>query len=424
MSDTPARRSTSTLAALLIGLPLAAGALAAFHLGPLRDTVAFRYVEWPTQWVEVGFFGIGLGALIVRLWMLWCERAALGREMLPAWEGPPVAPSQAGELLHTLRRAPRWQQRSMLGRRLAGLLGYVCQRKSAAGLDDQMRAASDTDALHHDAGLALYRFIVWALPMLGFLGTVIGITAAIGGITPEKLEGGMSELANGLAEAFDSTALALGCTMALMFFNFLVEREEQSLLSAVDDEAERLLAHRFQLDAASATPLLEAIRQQGSMIAGALREFGTGPASLAVQAFEQIQQRVLGGLSAALEQTLIQHAERLEAIETQSIAQTGALMQQIAQLAQSVQNTGQTQKDALLEVAQAVMRQAAVLAQLQEGEAHLVQLQAVLHQNLAALTSANNFEEAVHSLTAAVHMLTARAGTVPSPRLSSHGKAA
>jgi hypothetical protein len=45
----------------------------------------------------------------------------------------------------------------------------------------------------------------------------------------------------------------------------------------------------------------------------------------------------------------------------------------------------------------------------------------VLHQNLAALASASNFEEAVHSLTAAVHLLTSRAGA-PAPRL--HGKAA
>ena len=423
MSDMPARRSSSTLAALMIGLPLAAGALAAFHFGPLRQTVAFRYVEWPTQWVEVAFFGIGLGALVVRLWSLRWERSAFRDNLLPPAEDQPIRAEKAGELIQAFRKAPRWIHHTLLGRRLMHLLGYIHQRRSAAGLDEQMRATADTDAIHHDGSLALYRFIVWALPMLGFLGTVVGITAAIGGITPEKLEGGMSELANGLAEAFDSTALALGCTMALMFFNFLVEREENALLAAVDEEVERLLAHRFQLDGDTGSPLLDAVRQQGAMIAGALRDFHVGPGTMAVQAFEQIQQRIVQSLATALEQTLIDHTERLGALETQSVAQTTALMQQMAHLANSIQSAGQQQKDALLQVAQSVMQQAAVLAQLQEGEAHLVQLQAVLHQNLAALTAANNFEEAVHSLTAAVHMLTARAG-VPGPRLSSHGAAA
>jgi len=72
-------------------------------------------------------------------------------------------------------------------------------------------------------------------------------------------------------------------------------------------------------------------------------------------------------------------------------------------------------------VAEAVLGQAAVLAKLQEGETNLVHLQAVLHQNLAAIAGATDFEQAVHSLTAAVHMLTARAG---GPRLTLHGAAA
>jgi hypothetical protein len=58
-----------------------------------------------------------------------------------------------------------------------------------------------------------------------------------------------------------------------------------------------------------------------------------------------------------------------------------------------------------------VAGQASLLAKIQEDESNLVHLQAVLHQNLAALASASSFEEAVHSLTAAVHLLTTRAGT-------------
>jgi len=49
-----------------------------------------------------------------------------------------------------------------------------------------------------------------------------------------------------------------------------------------------------------------------------------------------------------------------------------------------------------------------VLGRLTEGEKHLTQLQAALNQNLAALAGAGAFEQAVHSLTAAIHLLTAR----------------
>ena len=89
-------------------------------------------------------------------------------------------------------------------------------------------------------------------------------------------------------------------------------------------------------------------------------------------------------------------------------------------------DTGREQQASLARVAEGIAGQTAVLGKLQEGESHLVHLQAVLHQNLAAIAGASAFEEAVHSLTAAVHLLTARAAGTPapgSPRFS-QGKAA
>jgi hypothetical protein len=75
-------------------------------------------------------------------------------------------------------------------------------------------------------------------------------------------------------------------------------------------------------------------------------------------------------------------------------------------------------------VAEGVAAQAGALAGLQEGSANLVQLQALLQQNLSALAGTGAFEQAVHSLAAAVHLLTARAGTVASPPRSQPGRAA
>ena len=69
---------------------------------------------------------------------------------------------------------------------MPGILNFVASRNSAAGLDDQMRVLSDNDAMALDSSYALMRFIIWAMPILGFLGTVLGITAAIAGIDPAQ----------------------------------------------------------------------------------------------------------------------------------------------------------------------------------------------------------------------------------------------
>ena len=77
---------------------------------------------------------------------------------------------------------------------------------------------------------------------------MLGITGAINGVTPEKLENNISEVTDGLALAFNATALALALTMITMFLSYLVDRLEQSVLEAVDQFTARNLAHRFERD--------------------------------------------------------------------------------------------------------------------------------------------------------------------------------
>ena len=85
-------------------------------------------------------------------------------------------------------------------------------------------------------------------------------------------------------------------------------------------------------------------------------------------------------------------------------------------LAAAVRDTGRDQQAALSRVADGVVAQASGLMRLQENEKHLLQLQAVLQQNLNALAGAGAFEQAVHSLSAAIHLLTGRVAPIPVPQ--------
>src|SRR5262249_840367 len=135
------------------------------------------------------------------------------------------------------------------------------QRRSAEDLDDQLRSLADNDAISLEASYALIRFITWAIPILGFIGTVLGITGAIAAVTPEDLEKNLGAVTGGLPRAFDATALGLSLAMGVMFFTFLVERQEQAVLAAVDRAAEDELAHRFQRHAADTGPFVAVVQQ-------------------------------------------------------------------------------------------------------------------------------------------------------------------
>jgi biopolymer transport protein ExbB/TolQ len=400
----PARRPGVTLAAFVLGLPLAAGILALVHVpGPWSHPLAERYLSHPIAGAEVVLFCCALGGLCAKWWLSGRERRAARRRLLPAWDGQPVPVSEALGLLACL---PRGIHKTYLGRRFAAVLDFVCQRRSADDLDQHLRALADNDAVAQENSYGLLRFITWAIPILGFLGTVLGITQAIAGITPETLEQSLSGLTGGLALAFDSTALALTLTMIVMFLTFLAERREQALLEAVDDVVERELGHRFQREGKDSAPFVEALHRNTAVLLSAVEELVHRQASVWADAFAQAEQqtreqqhRVAGAIESALERTAESHARRLEALESQASVQGGRLAEQLARIAKEVAGQG--------------VQLSEELYQLREGEGQLLRLQQSLQHNLHVLAASGTFEQAIHSLTAAVHLLTARAQAEP-----------
>jgi hypothetical protein len=293
-----------------------------------------------------------------------------------------------------------------------GVLDFLRQRGSADDLDDQLRAAADADAMGMENSYALTRFITWAIPILGFLGTVLGITGAIAGITPEVLEKSLSSVTDGLALSFDATALALGLTMITMFCTFLVERAEQSVLDEVDRYVEAQLAHRFVRRVADGGPSFEALEAHSRGVMAVAESLVRRQADVWAESLAGAEKRAAGKLAVALdealERTLKAHTARLAEAEKRTAEQGRQLFEQMTQLAAAVRDTAREQQVALTRVADGVIAQATVLSQLQQGEKNLVQLQTALQQNLNALAGAGAFEQAVHSLTAAIHLLTSR----------------
>jgi hypothetical protein len=355
---------------------------------------------------------------------------------LPPWDGQPVAAADAAALRGGLHNLGRWLQRTLLGRRVAAVLDFVSSRGSAAELDDQLRTLADNDAVALEGSYSLVRFITWAIPILGFLGTVLGITKAIANVSPEQLENNMNQVTGGLAEAFDCTALALALTMIVMFINYLTERVEQGVLESVDRYADEQLAHRFERVAGQNTEFVEVVRQNGQSLLKTTEQLVRKQAAVWTESLTAAQKHwdeagqrqreaLTQALEAALLRTLEQHQERLAAQEQQSTQHGAALLEQLTTLAGVIRESGREHQAALLRLSEHLAAQTQALAQLQTEEAQLVRLQETLQQNLQALAGAGAFEQVLHGLNGAVHLLTARLGGVsPANRLGPRNTAA
>jgi MotA/TolQ/ExbB proton channel family len=420
------RRSSSTAAALMLGLPVAACFLAALNMGLITNLTLHRYLSHGVQQVTLILFFCALGTLAGKLIASLRERWIFRVLALPLWDGKAVAVGDAKPLLAGVRGVSQRLQNTYLFRRVEAILDFLCQRGSAAELDDHIRTLSDNDAMNLESSYGLTRFITWAMPILGFLGTVLGITAAISGVSPESLENGINKVTDGLGEAFDSTALALGLTMVTMFLTYLVEKMEQGLLEHVDVYVDMNLAHRFVRLGANSEPFVAAVKHNTQLMIEATENLVQRQAQIWADTLGKLeksaaesqavqQQHLTAALETALERTLDSHGRRLAEMEQQTLTHSSRMVEQLTGLAATIQQTGREQQDGLTRVAAEICAQAQGLAQLQHQEKHLLNLQTALEQNLNALAGAGAFEQAVHSLTAAIHLLTARAAARPVP---------
>src|SRR6056297_2800344 len=151
----------------------------------------------------------------------------------------------------SLTQLPAAARSSRLVRRLEELLQRQVRRGNARQLADDLREVAGRDSDDAHDSLQLVRIIVWAIPMLGFLGTVIGITQTLGGLDFSDGTAAVDRLKSGLYVAFDTTAVGLVLSVLAIFFQFPIERSEQRLLAAIDARVGHLVSATLPSDEAS-----------------------------------------------------------------------------------------------------------------------------------------------------------------------------
>ena len=177
----------------------------------------------------------------------------------PAGNQPPAATkppkgvaATAAAYQEALDEHSSWIKEHYLWQRLSAMMAFLQRSDSTANAETELKYLSELDYERQQQRFALVRILIWATPMLGFLGTVLGISEALGGISvgPENdFETMMNGLRGSLYVAFDTTALALTLSMFLMFGQFLIDRFELQLLTIVDTRVHAEVNRSFDLAA-------------------------------------------------------------------------------------------------------------------------------------------------------------------------------
>lgn len=220
------------------------GGLLAMAWYAILSAFADRSVDWGLYaifakrgWIpkaETALAGWGLAILAIKAMRLPRQQASidvLTKEPLPAV----IVPDEAARLAKSIGSGTS----SLFARRAREVLERFAVHRNRVDVVAYVQARSDLDASTLESSYAMVRALLWAIPILGFMGTVVGIseavqyfsTATVGAKDFVALRDALKNVVGGLATAFDTTYVALLLSMIVMLPASLLQKHEEGRLA-------------------------------------------------------------------------------------------------------------------------------------------------------------------------------------------------
>jgi biopolymer transport protein ExbB/TolQ len=184
---------------------------------------------------------IGYKAVLVRR-----ERKLLDRELIHVPEGIKVLPEDAKDYARQLEALPEDDKQMLVVRALRRTLDRFAATRSIRDSAETSRAVCDSEADRLDSGLAMIRYIAWAIPAIGFIGTVRHIGDALLQAN-QAVSGDITQVTSNLGIAFNSTFVALSLTIVLMFFLHQLQQSQEDFVHDTDQWIDHRLIRHMQV---------------------------------------------------------------------------------------------------------------------------------------------------------------------------------
>ena len=144
------------------------------------------------------------------------ERRLLDVELIPVAEGMRILPEDTREFARQVQALPKDRQQMLLPRSLLNALGRFSSTRNIQDVASSTHTICESEAERLESELSMIRYISWAIPSIGFIGTVRGIGEALAQ-ADKAVQGDIAGVTQSLGVAFNSTFIALLISIFLMF---------------------------------------------------------------------------------------------------------------------------------------------------------------------------------------------------------------
>lgn len=174
------------------------------------------------------------------------ERALLERTLVQVSEGMSILPEDARNYARPVQALPVPEREMLLPRAvLAGLHRFQSTR-DIQDVSLVVKDTCETEADRMETELSIVRYIAWAIPSIGFLGTVRGIGTALGQAN-QAVNGDIVGVTISLGVAFNSTFVALVVSIFLMFLLHQLQLLQDRLVLDCQNYCDEKLIRHLQV---------------------------------------------------------------------------------------------------------------------------------------------------------------------------------
>jgi biopolymer transport protein ExbB/TolQ len=199
--------------------------------------------------------GWSVAILLLKSLKLRLQRRALGISVVPADPRFVLTPATVDQVTDRIHEAVDDPRQFVLFNRILIALSNLRNLGRVSDVDELLRSQAENDEASVETSYHLLQGFVWAIPVLGFIGTVLGLSQAIGGFgnvlsqasDASELKPALQQVTAGLAVAFETTLQGLVAALVIQLWLTALKVSEERFLDACGEYGLRHVVGRLRL---------------------------------------------------------------------------------------------------------------------------------------------------------------------------------
>ena len=242
MSITPSHRPSREWLWLVLALGIVAGAAVPLwnYFAPNESSSSAYWARWTPERLAklllgpeqvACYFCFVWASLILlnRSFEVRRQRQAFYLELLPTDIGARILPEDARPLTRKLE-ATVARRPYILAKMVQLGLGKYAISHSGPDVGEVVRTQADVEQGRLVTSMSTVSYLVWAIPAIGFLGTVRGLAGGMSKAGNQRDADFIKQVTDQLGIAFDCTFIALALSLVLMYFVAVAQKAEEMLI--------------------------------------------------------------------------------------------------------------------------------------------------------------------------------------------------